>query len=114
MVDRVEPTDAQRGWLWEQCGQVTTRRVPASEPGYFADRVSYPPIDLNNLFRYEPLTARGYHIVSDTYKREIAGTMGQCSWAKIIDPSGNIVSCFAMRELKDALFWALYKALGGK
>jgi len=116
-----KPTEAQIKEFWEWCGfgfavfRGDAKLWTKFPDGNYVDTEfelgAMPCIDLNNLFKYEPLTARGYHICTDTYKREVNGVMGQCSWVTIKDSDGKVVACHTAKELEDALFWAIREVI---
>jgi len=117
-----EPTGGQIKEFWERCRFRHFVETKYGRPldmweypkpyGVKRNRSYLPPIDLNNLFKYEPLTAQGYHIETDTYKREVDGVMGQCSWVTI-KKGGKVIATQTHRELEDALFWALWQVKEG-
>jgi len=119
----IEPTKEQAEWLWEKCGlhhYPNCECIRGKDICWGESEETYgenghwhfvlPPTDLNNLFKYEPLTAMGYVIKTHTYKREAAGIMAQCSWV-IIEKDREVIVTWTAKELKDALFWAICKIL---
>jgi len=99
--------------FWEKCGftyfQTNSGWVWVCPDGE-TQVITLPPITLDNLFKYEPLTAQGYHIEIDTYKREVDGLLGQASWVTIKKDEKLIVS-FTDRELVQALYKALSRVV---
>lgn len=94
-----QPTKEQLQWFWEQCG------FKQKDKGWvFPDlRVtekfpcSLPPIDLNSLFKYAVPTLKD--ICEDW-------------WDVIVEWAKDITGNYEKDTL--ALFWAVFKALGGK
>jgi hypothetical protein len=76
---------------------------------------SVPKIDLNNLFKYAVPTIekKGYHINIHLYAGEIEGQWGKCAWVEI-KKDEKLMSCFALAELEDALFWAIWEVINGQ
>lgn len=114
------PTKEQIQWFWEQCGLKHTYNH--IDYGWWSpDGVQFlgcPPIDLNNLLKYAvPKLPEGASldiIVWNGYYEVII-------WQRGIKPSGiEVVQCNIIAkewntdDLALALFWAVYKALGGK
>lgn len=108
-----QPTDKQRQWLWEQCGLV--KKYPHKE--YYepdnwyiypdGTEGNYPPIDLNFLFELAvPTAIAKLESRFDTETNLIRGL--------------ELLFQFWLDNIReglsfgDALFWACFKALGGK
>ena len=133
-----EPTQEQIKRLWEWCGLVKIDNPIPPEAVNSCEAMTFdrpvngwykpdyqngtselislkdtPSIDLNNLFEYAVpvLIAKGYHIETRTYAREIGGILGRCSWVNITK-YGELVACYHSPNLKDALLWAIYKVTG--
>ena len=100
-----KPTPEQIQWLWEQCGL-----KPAHPNCRISGHMSIPDesgnwwcrpieVDLNNLFKYA-----------------VPKTLEKLGKLKTVELVNNAV-CDAVEnkgEIADSLFWAIYKALGGK
>ena len=114
----MKPTDEQKQWLWEQCGFVwklayhdfyelesPLKEQFALTASSIGDIKYYPPIDLNNLFQYAVPKLDLEQII---LQPETDG-----SWYCGVVVHSDLFEA----EDKDpalALFWAIYKALGGK
>jgi len=107
-----QPTKEQIRWFWEQCGFRFSRTSPLQE---FDDWVTFPDgkkgdisltpsIDLNNLFQYA--VPKG-SCVSFT---ETGCDMTNCI---LTTPQLKIAQGKGESETL-ALFWAIYKAFGGR
>ena len=93
----MKPTDKQIQWFWEQCGL-------DFEDFYLEEGYTEPDIDLNNLFKYAVPIALGKLCESRHALENCEGRLFLL-WLE------------EYRHCKDfalALFWAIYKALGGK
>ena len=108
-----EPTKEQIQWFWKQCGFNASPKIIPDYWVHQVDEVGWwqlPPIDLNNLDKYAvPKVFEGklwLELLGDSI-------MG---WdARIHHLAGN--DCYSIYQDKDlalALFWAIYKAFGGK
>lgn len=112
MPDRAEPTEKQRQWLWEQCGFQDKYLNSCGEVDYWLADPSghkvkdYPPIDPNNLFKYaqEPAKLESVHFSW--------GDNGVLCWLYTKKIVGKPFYGEGLTE-EDALFWAIYEALGG-
>ena len=117
----VEPTEEQERWVWEQCSHECVHAwdktlVEGIKPDcydcvcnkcgmkftfatgrFFAwgHEYDFPSIDLNNLFKYPPCR------------------MSTILWRKIIREWASTLTGDYKKDTL-ALFWAIYKALGGK
>lgn len=110
----MEPTDEQVKELWEWCGlrvsghgQLSTPRVALDGKTYFFETIDTATPDLNNLFEYAvpKINEEGYKIR--------AYQMANCYWfVELLNPDRiGAPPHRADKELKDALFWAIYKAM---
>lgn len=120
-----QPTKDQVRKLWEWCG--LSHKVfpvvfgPEGSPNtgwYVGDKYigpMQPYLDLNNLFRYAvpKVNKQGYAVETLTYARDVNEVPGKCSWAEI-KRNGAVVSTYALAELEDALFWAIYSLIGAE
>ena len=110
------PTKEQ--WFWEQCGvQPTKRKTWIKESADWLRYDYYPPIDLNNLFKYAVPKLKEVDLEFDmSFKEDTGGRMCevilQNSWQY---PDGHETIYYHKDyDPAQALFWAIYKALGGK
>ena len=112
------PTKEQKQWFWEQCGWEYDSEFdywyPPGSPkvrGFYITYRSFEmDIDLNNLFKYAvpKLEQAGY-------KYEICATTSSTEHrATIRDRAFSFVEMVGDDDPALALFWAIYKALGGK
>ena len=116
-----QPTKEQIQWLWEQCGwrdyyPLGFRNGWADPEGNFHSEL--PPIDLNNLFWYAVPKFTHYDIWCAT-------RWGEATKSVVPDyHCAKVVLGWYDREYRVkvekgdtpalALFWAIYKAFGGK
>ena len=111
----MNPTKEQEHWFWEQCGLNTL--YPSGEFPIWIDSTNMvvptsgaksPPIDPNNLLRYAvpELRKRGILINLSLRETTIAKVYSEFELHKVI-------SFRADKDPAIALFWAIYKVLGG-
>jgi len=113
------PTDKQKQWLWEQCGWEYDSEFdywyPPGSPkvrGFYITYRSFEmDIDLNNLFKY---AVPKVHDIS-----LIKLNRFQSEWQTAYRAQARLAGKKAPNPIEDkgpaiALFWAIYKALGGK
>ncbi len=93
----MEPTKEQIKWLWEQCGFSRDGAWWISPNNKRTD-VFPPRLDLNNLFRYAVPLLEGKLGYKEAYKLLIR-------W---------ITEVIEGKDPAESLFWAVFKALGGK
>lgn len=96
-----QPTEKQIQWFWGKC---EVKRQNTSEYGRMPS-FNYPKIDLDNLFKYAVPKIDGIAILS---RPEIPDIY-----------AAQVRICNEYFDSKDkdpvlALFWAIYKAFGGK
>ena len=120
-----QPTKEQIQWFWERCGFVGdylplidhSVDPPQMYAGHwcflFPDGTSVrvghlPPIDLNNLFKYA-VPKMGY--VNIQFSDQYSDVIPQFSATASIRFADNHI--WADEDPALALFWAIYKALGG-
>ena len=111
-----KPTDEQIQFVWERCGFKETRKVLYCNKDKTAYRAwldpdgnkdhwtySTPPIDLNNLFKYAvpKLEPPDFSFYQTNDGEWIVSLYHEVITIKDKDPAL-------------ALFWAIYKAFGGK
>jgi len=118
-----EPTQKQVKEFWEWCG---FRQLQWANIGWHYEQTKkvmnwthdlleygsldfLPRIDLNNLFKYEPITEKGYRIELIRYKRKADDVINAGNIAIIKDGAGEIVAMWVKETLEDALFWALWQ-----
>ena len=112
----MEPTKEQIKWLWEQCEWHKEKHPKGNwymwyaPDGRFVDN-HLPPIDLNNLFKYAvpKLKEVGFNV-------EICTTTSPTQFRTAIKDRGfSLVGRLVWDDDPAiALFWAIYKCLGGK
>ena len=117
-----EPTDEQIEWFWEQLGcRVVSFPLFLKESIIVFDLV-FPDgeeqrfngslldsIDLNNLFKYAvpKLVGEGYSLSLET-------VLAEEPWYWWIVEKGSRLYKYSGKDPALALFWAIYKAFGGK
>jgi len=119
----MEPTKEQIQWFWEQCEfkfQKSDRNRVGTwvYPNYECEW-SLPSIDLNNLFKYAVPKLRTIH--NDLKVLFVFGSVSRCAifkWDKKYSRKKNFEWLLIGERTDDdpalALFWAIYKALGGE
>ena len=121
-----QPTAKQIQWLWEQCGFKQVSRFGGSlsqateylwlypEDKHYKD---LPPIDLNNLFKYAVPKLLGgdrYLFITFDVTSNDAGWVA-CEISTLKGEKLTRVKWEAFdKDPALALFWAIYKALGGE
>ena len=113
-----EPTEEQIQWVWEQCAEEVIKDHEhyhykfAPDNGVWYEAKGGFPVDLNNLFKYAvPIWIQSFGHSGG----------GQVAY-RIFTPLFEVLSEQGyQRNLADldkkfalALFWAIYKSLGGK
>jgi len=112
-----QPTKEQKQWFWEQCGLISFtddigvvyeyERKLHKEP---------PPIDLNNLFKYAVPKLDVYNHGGFFFNLVADGERWVCRIDRKREATIN--SFYHLDGYGEdpalALFWAIYKALGGK
>ena len=120
------PTYKQIQWFWEQCGfevQESYRKnfddghtEITPETWLCPDKEDWlymlPSIDPNNLFKYAVLELANYNLCKCREPMTANfGTHYAQAWGKL--SAANYGECYDIAPAL-ALFWAIYKALGGK
>jgi len=112
----MEPTKEQIQWLWEQCGftrlpygnreyhfELTKKVMNWLPPDKRGNSMEYlPRIDLNNLFKYAVPKLQDLRWVKFNFDSECELRIGNRGIFGVNDDPAL------------ALFWAIFKALGGK
>lgn len=122
-----EPTKEQIQWFWEQCGIINRDDRLLEQgimhlweyPDFELYQYDLPLIDLNNLFKYAPS-----YIVGINFRYFPGGV--ECEITYITEAGFDTENVFlantkeegyteenSRRKSALALFWAIYKALGG-
>jgi len=107
----MQPTKEQIQWFWEQCGwewfEVTQKWSQLASSHWSGPNNEYtlalPPIDLNNLFKYAVPV-----LLEKIGKYELLVLVNNAIC--------NAVNAhlYGQEGIPDHLFWAIYKAFGGK
>ncbi|GAH34189.1 unnamed protein product [marine sediment metagenome] len=106
MADRVEPTKEQIQWLWEQCGFRHKYGALFQYPEDYLPIQPLPSIDslefMGFLFKY------AVPKFLEEYGEDATLELLQLYWIQ------NVILNNLLGKEALALFWAIYKALGGK
>ncbi len=106
----MKPTDKQKQEFWELCGLTYTEddttftewRTASGELVCCGHTNKCLPIDLNNLFKYAVPKLDKLTLEWDSFAKDM--------WWARADGEYDAIS----KDPADGLFWAIYKALGGK
>ena len=112
-----EPTKEQQRWLWEQCGYVGKLESIQPVEGQREGRFVYvsPPVNLNNLLKFAVPKLQPEVIKLVPVNDGVTSYADK--WGCILIPKGwgNHISVISdSPDPAVALWWALFKALGGK
>lgn len=119
----MEPTKEQIQWFWEQCGFRYGEGIVEFPDSGISERINgwhysdksfvpvwatlnggLPPIDLNNLFKYAVPKLGGLQLENVT----------DYGFTVRVNTQPMVISIYNDKDPALALFWAIYKALGGK